>query len=296
MSTAVSILIPTYNYNAYPLVKALAQQADHFDADIEILVFDDGSETKIEDHNRLDELPRVSYKYFDTNSGRSSIRRSLCEAASHDWLLFLDSDTLPKTDYFLQNYLGQLPSKYDVICGGIAYEDIEPSTDKKLRYHYGKEREAVPAAVRCERPFLVFTGNLFIKKDCFKEVSTELPDFYGEDLVISQRIRDKKYKVLHINNPVYHLGLESSEVYLEKVREMVTNVAAMEKKGELLNDLMKLQNKYQWLKRRGMLGGILWYFRTFESNIVKNLLSAEPNMRNLDLFKLYHYHKAMNND
>ena len=39
----LSILIPTYNYNVYPLVMELKSQADELDLSYEILVQDDAS-------------------------------------------------------------------------------------------------------------------------------------------------------------------------------------------------------------------------------------------------------------
>ena len=40
----MSILIPTYNYNAFPLVKAIYEQAQNIDIPFEIICRDDGSQ------------------------------------------------------------------------------------------------------------------------------------------------------------------------------------------------------------------------------------------------------------
>lgn len=295
MSNTVSILIPTYNFNAYPLVRALAEQAESIRSDIEILVYDDGSDTRFEDHNRIPDIPGAAYRYFETNLGRSSIRKKLAENASFDWLLFLDADTLPGSEKFLREYLNHLDDDLDAVCGGITYDD-HPSKPSSLRYHYGRKREAIPASIRSNRPFMIFTGNLLIRKEQFIDLTKDLPDIYGEDLVISQRIRTAKMKVLHIDNPIVHLGLETSEAYIEKVKELAGNVARLEQQDVLPNDLMRLQIKYHWLRNKGLLGAILWYYRTFEKGIIRNLMSDSPNLRNLDLLKLYHYHLALNHD
>lgn len=295
MSAALSILIPTYNYNAYPLVKALMTQIEGLSDSIEVLVYEDGSKVRSDDHDKINSLSQARYRFFHENRGRSSIRRSLAEDAGHQWLLFLDSDVMPGSESFLNNYLQFTISDYDVIFGGYSYEDDFREPDHMLRYRFGQERESANAAVRSQRPYLVYAGNLMIRKEHFLRLSAGIPDFYGEDLVLSDRIRKEKLKVKHIDNPIVHLGLEASKIYLDKVKEMASHVGALEKKGELSNDLMTLQTKYHWLRKRGMLSPLLWYVRTFENGIERNLLSPDPNLRNLDLIKLFHYHQSLKN-
>ena len=88
----LSILIPTYNYNIFPLVTELVNQAKVLKIEFEIITIDDGSnQFQIENH-KINHLENCSYTVLSNNIGRSSIRNLLAKKAKFKWLLFLDAD------------------------------------------------------------------------------------------------------------------------------------------------------------------------------------------------------------
>ena len=90
----LSILIPTYNYNIEALVSELHAQSSACNIDFEILCYDDSS-TNLEiiaSNKTINLLKNTTYKFLDTNIGRSSIRNLLAKNAKFDLLLFLDAD------------------------------------------------------------------------------------------------------------------------------------------------------------------------------------------------------------
>src|SRR5690606_33420534 len=103
----ISILIPTYNYNVFPLVENLYQQCERENLEYEILVLDDASPNKKfkEENSKINKLENCSFQVLDENIGRSKIRNLLATRAKFDWLLFLDADTFPSNNNFIQNYL-----------------------------------------------------------------------------------------------------------------------------------------------------------------------------------------------
>lgn len=89
----VSIVIPCYNAAAFlrqTLCSAVAQEVD---GDVEILLWDDGStDASVRIANEFE--PRVRVLGDGQNRGGNVARNRLLEAASGDWLQYLDADDI----------------------------------------------------------------------------------------------------------------------------------------------------------------------------------------------------------
>ena len=72
----ISILIPTYNYNVFPLVHEMYKQASKSGVDFEILVYDDASTQDLLPDFPVD-FDKLQYKKFSENIGRTAIRYEL---------------------------------------------------------------------------------------------------------------------------------------------------------------------------------------------------------------------------
>ena len=87
----LSVLIPTYNYNAFALVNELHKQLLKSKVQFEIICFDDGSKATLNQQNeKINALPFARFNALKDNVGRSAIRNQLSEEAVYSWLLFLD--------------------------------------------------------------------------------------------------------------------------------------------------------------------------------------------------------------
>ncbi|WP_157809595.1 glycosyltransferase [Ulvibacter sp. MAR_2010_11] len=286
----LSILIPTYNHNVYQLVETLQKELGQKAIDCEIIVMDDGSTIPLPHNDKIIAFPNVSFKKLPKNIGRSAIRGQLASAAKFENLLFLDADVLPVSETFLANYLAAIvKNDFDVIFGGVAYQNDAPSEKERLRWKYGKEREVQTVSEREKHPYFIITQNLLIKKECFESVNKALENFYGDDLVISQALKRKKSKVLHIDNPVYHLGLESSENYLKKALSAISSIVSLEKSGLLDADFTKLQQSYVLLKNWKMTTLFSKLISPFKKKMERNFVSANPNLLWFDLYRLNYY-------
>ena len=104
----LSVCIPVFNYDARPLVKELLLQAWRLESDVELLVYDDGSDPKFQQLNReIGDNAAVRYREMPQNLGRGPIRNRMAREALGDYLIMLDVDSWPNPTY-LSNYLAKL--------------------------------------------------------------------------------------------------------------------------------------------------------------------------------------------
>jgi glycosyltransferase involved in cell wall biosynthesis len=287
----LSILIPTYNYNVIPLVSELQKQAIKQGIEFEIIVFDDASphETLIRENEEINRLPHCHYEILQKNIGRSAIRNLLAETAKYDWLLFLDADTIPVTENFITGYLPYLNNEEKVVYGSIKYQPEQPPADKLLRWVYGNEREALPAEVREKHPYLsLLTLNFAISKSVFEKVkfNEEIPNLRYEDTLFSYDLMKAGIKVQHIANEVYHLGLDTSGIFIRKSEEAVVGLKYLLDSKLLPHDYINLAKAYRRLQKLGLLPVMAVFHRTTQKAFRKNLLGTKPSLFIFDLYRL----------
>src|SRR5690554_7739581 len=80
----LSILIPTYNYNVFPLVQEVFRQCVKENIMFEIIVLDDSSQNFHEENNQINTLNNCFYTVLNQNIGRSAIRNLLSTKASFE--------------------------------------------------------------------------------------------------------------------------------------------------------------------------------------------------------------------
>jgi glycosyltransferase involved in cell wall biosynthesis len=287
----ISVLIPTYNYNIVPLATALQQQCADAGVVYEIICLDDASaDTVLHTKNtEINQLPNSSYSILPKNIGRSAIRNLLAEKAQYNWLLFLDADTLPVDGNLIKNYLLHLNDQIKIVYGGIRYQEAKPEDNQILRWVYGNEREALPVEKRQTNPHLsLLTLNFCIHKDVFKTVrfNESIPNLRHEDTLFSYDLSKANIKVEHIHNPVYHLGLESSEVFLRKSDEAVEGLNNLLDNNLLSAEYIRIAKMYFTLKSKGLLPLVRVWHKMSAPFFRKNLLGSNPNLLIFDLYRL----------
>ena len=286
----LSILIPTYNYNIYPLVQELENQALKANIVFEIICVDDGSFSILNEKNqKINTLTNCQFLENKKNIGRSKIRNLLAEKAKYDWLLFLDADVLPKNKNFISIYINSITQQSEVIFGGILYQDKTPKIEDMLRWVYGKKREALNVEERNKNKYLRFlTLSFLIKKSVFKTVrfNEALPNNRHEDTLFSYDLKKAEKHLTHIDNPVYHLGLDSSKEFLEKSLLSIDSLLLLIKKG-LIPSKHTLITKVFSISKILLLNNLFVYFyKTFKVKFERNLLSEKPSLFIFDLYRL----------
>ncbi len=287
----ISILIPIYNFKVVKLVKKLQKQCERANVDYEILCFDDGSAEKYKKENVvLSDLFRVNYTELSQNLGRARIRNWLMKSASYPYLLFLDCDTKVLSNSFIKEYL-KVARKGMIISGGRTYAKKQPRAyTKKLHWLYGTKKESKDAKYRNKFPVQYFHSNNFLADaEIFRKVSFDesLTTYGYEDLLLGKEIIDQGFAIWHIDNPTEHLGLEKNTVFLKKTREAIDNLLMLNNSGHKVpSHLEKMANR---LNKMGLVNAYLTFMEKRIPTIEKKLLSKNPKVMYLDLYKLYYF-------
>lgn len=285
----LSILIPTYNYSVFQLVQNIHRQCMACSISFEIICLDDNSLNNFRlENEKIKELSNCFYFKNETNLGRTRTRQILAEKAKFEWVLFLDADVIPETEHFIKNYIRFLNETNAVIFGGYKYEKNQPELSKILRYTYGKEREEKSAEFRSKKPYqFVFSGNMMIEKKLFLELNyDEKEKFYGMDIFFAYQLFSKKIPVLHLENAIFHFGLESNEVFFEKsLQSVVSRKQFLADKLEI-EELNPLLAYYKKIKSYQLLPLVKWIFKYSEKHLKKNILSQNPSLFYFDLYRL----------
>jgi len=284
----LSILIPTYNYDVLPLVQNLFEQCTQEGMEYEIIVLDDASSFHF-DNEKINLLENCHFEILDKNIGRSAIRNLLAKKATYDWLLFLDADAFPVENRFIYNYLKHINHSHKVVCGGMLYSSEKPSNNKELRWTYGRKREALSALKRQENEHLSFFSiNFLLHKSIVEQVRfNEKLHFYGyEDVLFSYELQQQKIPINHIDNPVFHMGIEENEVFLNKSELALESLDFLIKEQKFPTNYVKIARYLNIIQKTYTKKLFLGVFNFFKPLIKKQILSSNPNLFLFDVYRL----------
>jgi len=290
----ISILIPTYNYNVYPLVMELKKQADLANIEYEIIVLDDASSITIQENLAINNFKKCLYLSNESNLGRANNINKLIGLSKFDYCLILDCDVFPKKDDFISNYIIEVFLKKDVVYGGIAYKSELPLPKEILRWKYGHKREAITLEKRIKNPYqYLLTSNILICKSKLENnfFNKDIINYGYEDLEFAKKLEAKNISVSNIKNEVYHLNLETSVEFLQKTEKALQNLYFLEKTGILPKKSTKVSKLHSILKQI-YLDRLVTKIYPFTKSILKqNLLSKNPNLFIFDVYKILFYCK-----
>lgn len=279
----LSILIPVYNYNVLPLVNELVKQCSFIGIDFEILCQDDASNSSVNILNQeINLLPNCSFFVNETNLGRGKNINSLSLKASYDWLLILDCDTFPSQNDFVKKYIDAISNlKNNILFGGIIYENKKPESDQFLRWVYGNKRETVT----------ILTSNLIIKKEVFLQYPfDESITKYGyEDLLFFSVLKANDFEISKIENPTFHLNLETSKAFLDKTKIALENLVFLYDSKKIKKEENKITTSFEFLRKLKLTQFSAFLFKKNQTRIERNLFSKKPSLFLFDLYKLGYY-------
>ena len=296
----LSILIPTYNFNVVPLVETLVSQSIDSGVDFEIIILDDAStDTLISDQNKaaLEQYDTVQYLLSNKNKGRERSRQKLANRAKYHWLLFLDADTKPKREGFIERYFNAIDEETKLIFGGIAYMDKVPHVNEILRWQYGKSREELSVDKRIKNKYLTInSGGFLIDKRTFLDINSLITwGNYGLDILFTYNLLKNEIPVKHIDNPVYHLGLEPNQEYLIKSKKAVQTLYFLQNKRLISSNYSSLQKMYNRLKKYRLVGVFQFLIKGFIPMIEKRLLTKKTSVYLFDLYRLFYFSELKSN-
>ncbi|KRD06455.1 glycosyl transferase [Flavobacterium sp. Root901] len=278
----LSILIPVYNYDVLPLVNELVKQCNSCGINFEILCQDDASNSQKNIKNQvINSFSKCSFFINEVNLGRGRNINSLAQKANNEWLLILDCDTFPAENNFIEKYIAEIAEENNILFGGIVYEDKIPEKQQLLRWIYGQKRETAS----------VLTSNLWIKKEIFFQYPfDESITKYGyEDLCFFLVLKKKGFEITSIQNPVFHLNLETSEIFLSKTKTALENLFFLYNSKKITSAESKIIKTFEFLKQLKLTRFTSLVFKKNQLKIERNLLSQKPSLFLFDLYKLGYF-------
>lgn len=298
----ISILIPAYNYNCSGLIEELVNQASQSGIPYEMIVMEDGSTVHLSENAQICSQYKLTYQVLTKNIGRSAIRNKLADMARYQWLLFLDCDSrLPHPDFIQRYHKAIQYLNSSVICGGRVFGEKESfSSEFSLHWQCGtqKEPKANELKKNNNKPFL--SNNFLIKKEIFKSIRFEeaLKGYGHEDTLFGLQLKKKGIQICYIQNPVFHEGLDSNDLFLKKTRDSIYNLKILNEKFLLPDDYKQIRilNYYHRIQQLHLAPiGAIFYDQTHRY-IEKQLKGEKPNLLLFDMYKLGFLCKVMTAD
>jgi len=229
----LSVLTPFYRYNAAPLLKRMATAP----AGVEFILLDDGSR----DVALLSDVVAAAHSLSapvkiivrEDNQGRAAGRNRLIAEARGRYVLFLDADMLPDRPTFLLHWLSVTHCQQpDVAFGGLSLRHAERTRATALHHNFFgasdcrsvEQRATSPAQFTASANLLVRRG--FLENHPFDSGFSGW-GFEDTDWALNAA-RDTK--ILHVDNPATHAGLDSVATLLRKSKEAAPNFARLAQK------------------------------------------------------------------
>ena len=289
----LSICIPIYNYEVTELVRSLHDEAETLQIAYEILLSDNASEVHFRQINRvLSSLPNVYYFQSEINLERAGNRNFLFRTAQYPYILFMDCDSKVSKQDYIKDFLPYcVPGS--VCSGGRIYFSEKPQNKKHiLHWKVGCARESMRAEVRSRHPNNSFMScNFLIDKNIFNIVRFDerLKGYCNEDTLFGVELKKKGITISHIDNPLYHLGLENAEVYLSKIEEGQRNyhkINLLYHNDPLFIDSCKILRVEKKIKKLHLAKYFKCLFLVTRKMMYKNLTGKNPSLTIYDLYKL----------
>jgi glycosyltransferase involved in cell wall biosynthesis len=287
----LSILIPEYNCDCIRLVRDLADQCIQEKIDYEILVLDDASTNFPMANHQLSSIPGCILSKNEVNMGLACSRNRLVRMARFEWLLILDSDLQVFDSLFIKRYLDVL-GKETVISGGVVCSKEKPEAARMLRWKYSRKRESLSAEVHNRNPWKsFFSSNILMQKSVSERIpyNEQFQDYGHEDTIMGYQLKTFGIKVLYIENPLLHLGIDRSDRYLAKSLMAVEKYldASVFKSEELVLEV-KIFRVYRIVNKMHLDGLVALKFRILKKMLYKNLMGGHPSLFLFDFYRLGH--------
>lgn len=288
----LSILIPEYNYNCTKLVNDLYTQCKHAGFPFEILVMDDSSTLHKEENRTLSELPGCKFievGQVGHNLGCTKTKNSLANLAQYPYLLIIDCDMGVVDSRYIQRY-AEAMGKAPIVIGGFRYGEEKVDADRLLRWHYGRNRESLPAAIRNQNPWKATnTSNAMIEKSIFDKIhfDEQFKDYGHEDTLWGITLKQNGIRVLHIDNQLYHNGLDNNKIFLAKSLKAVEKyVTVPQIRTQEAVQQIRIFKAYTSVKKLGLDRLLAFKFKYAGRCMERNLCGKRPSLFIYDIYRL----------
>lgn len=291
---AVSVLIPFLRDDPTELLALLDEEAAAVDGGAELLLLDDGTAdaeltARLSGQIQAMRLP-ARLITLPANEGRSRGRNRLASAARGGSLLFLDSDMRPDHRRFLKDWT-DLAAREDPAVAFGGFSLLQAPDEARFAVHraMAARSDCVPYTERARQPEkYVYTSNLLVRRDVFETEAFD-PGFTGwgwEDVEWAMRV-SRRFRVVHLDNPATHMGLDTVETLTAKYEQSAPNFARVVarhpdivsaypsyKAARLLKRLPGLGAARPWMKRAAAAAWLPVKARAFSLRLYRAALYA----------------------
>ena len=292
---ALSVLIPFLRDDPSELLQLLDEEAAAVGRSVEVIVLDDGTGDAALTARLTEQMKRMSLSArlltLTKNEGRSVGRNRLAANARGGSLLFLDSDMRPDHRRFLWTW-ADLVSREDPAVAFGGFSLLQAPTDPRFSVHrsLALKSECVPYTDRARQPEkYVYTSNLLVRRDVFEAEAFDSA-FSGwgwEDVEWAMRV-SRRFRVVHIDNPATHMGLDTVDALAAKYEQSAPNFARVVdrhpdivsgypsyKVARLIKRLPGAMMARPWLKRAARTDWLPPAARAFSLRLYRAALYAE---------------------
>ncbi len=288
----ISILIPTYNYNVFPLASDVEKLAIKNNIDFEIICIDDGSKSFINMENeKINTLINGQFIASSTNVGLSINRNNLAKLAKYDFLLFIDGDSKIINDAFINNYVKVLKNNPDVAYGGRVHPK-KTENKRKLRWKYGIYHEDCNAINRSKKKYKsILFNNTLIKKTIFNKVqfNNKITKYGHEDTIFAYNLSMQSASIEHIENSILHGDVDLNHVFFHKMHKSLENLNYIYTKKIVDPNFITFLNIFIKLKRYKLHYLFSIIHKLLYPFFKINLTSETPSLNIFNLFRLSYF-------
>ncbi|MFI8826728.1 glycosyltransferase family 2 protein [Streptomyces sp. NPDC053431] len=225
----LSVVVPFHNVGPYA-PDTLRSLADNADADTEFLLVDDHSTDETPDllDRWKDRIPQATVIRHETNLGVAQARNTGIDAATGDYLTFLDGD-----DWYAPGHLRAMVTGIHRLGCDFARTDHVLSTDRnrQIRYAPAKERDTVmdprdgiaPASMvtMVDYPFVpfgVYSARLF--ENGGSRFETKLRTAEDRLWIWRLHLTARSYAALSLHGVFYRRGVTTSLTQITDNRQL----------------------------------------------------------------------------
>jgi hypothetical protein len=292
---ALSVLIPFLRDDPSDLLTLLDEEAASVAGAVEIVLLDDGTADPALTERLKALIDRMALPTrlisLGCNEGRSKGRNRLAQAARGGSLLFLDSDMRPDHRRFLKTWTDLVAQEDPAVAFG-GFSLLQAPDERRFAVHrsMAAKSDCVPYTDRARQPEkYVYTSNLLVRRDVFEAEAFDSA-FTGwgwEDVEWAMRVA-RRFRVVHLDNPATHMGLDTVDALAGKYEQSAPNFARVVarhpdivsaypsyKAARLLKKTPGLSLARPWMKRAARADWLPVSARAFSLRLYRAALYAE---------------------
>jgi hypothetical protein len=176
------------------------------------------------------------------------------------------------------------------VVGGLRHQQENLNPNLSLRFKYEKEADKHrSAAERSLHPYSKFTPfNVMIRRSTFLCIGfdEDCKEYGYEDALFGVELMKREIQILHIENPLIHMGLDTNEIFLRKSETALRTLKSLGDKMECHSYVGRTYLKFKKWRIDWMIKG---FHQLFGKTIRCHLLSSRPSLFWFSVYKLGYY-------